>query len=160
MLPASIRRFAILSAAVVFAVAASPSAALAQKTPEKKTKKPIYDEKADAKVDIAAAVARAKKNNKRVLIMYGGNWCGWCYLLHDEFKKKEIAKTLLYEYELVMVDIGKRDKHLDIVKAYGADITGVPYLTVLDSDGKVVVNQRTGPLEEGDHHDPAKVQGF
>jgi thiol-disulfide isomerase/thioredoxin len=37
---------------------------------------------------------------------------------------------------------------------------GVPYLTILDSDGKVLTNQETGALEDGDHHDPAKVKAF
>jgi hypothetical protein len=37
---------------------------------------------------------------------------------------------------------------------------GFPFLAVLDGDGKVVTRQRTGPLEEGDHHDPVKVKGF
>ncbi|HIC22742.1 MAG TPA: hypothetical protein EYO84_04895, partial [Planctomycetes bacterium] len=38
----------------------------------------VYDVEADASADIAAAVASAHKNNKRVLVVYGGNWCGWC----------------------------------------------------------------------------------
>ena len=37
---------------------------------------------------------------------------------------------------------------------------GVPYLVVLDTEGKVVTKQETGALEEGDHHDPAKVLAF
>lgn len=160
-------RIALLSAAIIFAAVVVPRAALAQNSGEKKTaakqaKKDIYDENADAKTDIAAAVARAKKENKRVLVMYGGNWCGWCYKLHDVLKtNREVARTLLYDYELVMVDIGHMDKHQDIVKAYGAEIKGVPFLTVLDGDGKVVVNQPTEPLEEGgDHHNPDLVQAF
>lgn len=160
-------RIALLSAAIIFAVVAIPRAALAQNSGEKKTvakqaKMDIYDENADAKTDIAAAVARAKKDNKRVLVMYGGNWCGWCYKLHDVLKtNREVARTLLYDYELVMVDIGHMNKHQDIVKAYGAKIKGVPFLTVLDGDGKVVINQPTDPLEEGgDHHNPDLVQAF
>ena len=37
---------------------------------------------------------------------------------------------------------------------------GVPYLVVLDGDGKVLCNQETSSLEEGDHHDVKKVQAF
>ena len=37
---------------------------------------------------------------------------------------------------------------------------GYPFLAVLDGDGKIVTAQRTDPLEEGDHHDPAKVKEF
>ena len=37
-------------------------------------KVPIFDEQADAKRDIAAALARAKQENRRVLIEWGANW--------------------------------------------------------------------------------------
>jgi hypothetical protein len=40
------------------------------------------------------------------------------------------------------------------------DQVGYPFLAVLDGDGKVVTRQKTDPLEEGDHHDPAKVKAF
>ncbi|HOW19271.1 MAG TPA: DUF255 domain-containing protein, partial [Phycisphaerae bacterium] len=53
--------------------------------PANKKRDPIYNEKADAKAQIAEALARAKRDNKRVLIMWGGNWCKWCYRLHDVF---------------------------------------------------------------------------
>ncbi len=124
---------------------------------------PIYDEKADAKADIAAALARAAKDNRRVLIQWGGNWCGWCRLLHKLFKEdRAIAKTLLYEYDVVMVDIGKFDKNKDLLAKYKADLgkSGVPYLTVLDAAGVVVVNQETSSLEAGKIYDPKKVLDF
>src|SRR5262245_41667101 len=50
-------------------------------------REPIYDEQADAKAQIGAALTKAKRHNTRVLIMFGGNWCGWCYKLHDVFTK-------------------------------------------------------------------------
>ncbi len=69
-------------------------------------KKPsIYDQNADAKAQVASATARAERANKRVLLMFGGDWCGWCHKLHDLFAKNtEIRRLLSYEYELVMVD--------------------------------------------------------
>ncbi|MBT5736951.1 MAG: thioredoxin family protein [Planctomycetes bacterium] len=123
----------------------------------------VYDEKANATDDIAAAVARAAKNHKRVLVVYGGNWCGWCVKLDEFFKKdRAVAKTLYYEYEVVKVDIGKFDKNMELVEKYGAQLKkdGVPYLTVLDDKGKAITNQNTGDLEEGDHHDRAKIEAF
>ncbi|MCK6482682.1 MAG: DUF255 domain-containing protein [Phycisphaerae bacterium] len=122
----------------------------------------IYDTKADARALIAAATKKAARDNQRVLIMYGGNWCGWCHKLHDLFRTdKDIARTLLYEYQLVMVDVGRFDKNTDVAKDYGADLkAGVPFLTVLDGAGKVLANQETGALEKGDQHDPAKVLAF
>ncbi len=130
-----------------------------------KTEKPtVYNEVADAKADIAAALERASANHRRVLLQWGANWCGWCIKLHGLYKSdKEIAKELMYEYDVVYVDIGKWDKNTDLANFYGADLkTGVPYLTVLDESGKVLANQETGVLEDPaiSAHDPAKVLGF
>src|SRR5215216_5325616 len=58
----------------------------------------IYDESADAQKQIDAALAKAKKENRRVLIQWGGNWCGWCRLLHAKFQSDAaIRKELSYE---------------------------------------------------------------
>ncbi len=87
-------------------------------------------------------------------------------LLHDRFKKDpELAKKLHYEYDVVFIDIGKNDKNLDLAEKYNADLKkGVPYLTVLDADGKVLANQATDPFEtkDGDTkgHDPKKLLEF
>lgn len=138
-----------------------------------KEKPKVYDENADAKTQIAAAVAKAKKENRRVLIQWGGNWCSWCLLLHKTMTSDSaISRELLYEYVVVHVDAGKDDKNVDLIKSYGgpADLA-FPHLTVLDADGKVIVNQETGSLEkkdangestlgEGMGHDTKKVLAF
>jgi len=124
----------------------------------------IYDEKADAKAQVAAAVATAKRENKRVLIQWGGNWCSWCILLHDRFKSDAaLAKTLLYEYVVVHID---SNNNAELAAKYGADFKkhGVPYLTVLDADGKVLTNDSTVPFEtkidDKNGHDARKLQEF
>jgi len=130
----------------------------------------IYDEKADGQQQVAAALAKAKKENRRVLIQWGANWCSWCHLLHDCFTQHpEVKKKLAYEYDLVLLDIGRHDKHTDLAAKYGADLkkNGVPFLTVLDADGNVLANQETGSLEvvpseaaPTPAHDPKKVLDF
>jgi thiol:disulfide interchange protein len=133
------------------------------KADEQERRGAVFDEQADANDDIAAALIRAKRDNQRVLLVFGANWCGWCRKLDGLFQEnREIARTLLYEYELVKIDVGRWDKNLDVARRYGVDLkkAGVPYLTVLNPDGKVLANQETGALEAGDHHDPAKVQAF
>lgn len=124
---------------------------------------PVYDESANAEHDIQAALAVAAKENTRVLIQWGANWCGWCTLLHGLFNEdRTIARTLLYEYEVVYVDIGRWDKNLELAEEFGADFqsNGVPYLTVLDGEGNVITHQETGSLEDGPKHDPEKVLNF
>src|SRR5262249_20317777 len=74
-----------------------------------------FDEKADARAEVKAALANAKRENRRVLIEWGANWCGWCRKLHGLFNSDpEIAKKLLYEYDVVYVDIGQMNKNLDL----------------------------------------------
>lgn len=123
----------------------------------------IYDESAIAEEDISTALEMANTENRRVLLVYGGNWCGWCHALHRLFASNTgIRKKLQYEYEVVMVDIGNFDKNMEIAQRFGADLkkTGVPFLTVLDRDGNLVVNQETGSLEEGNSHSPDAVMAF
>lgn len=118
--------------------------------PEKKPRPAIYDEKADGKELVKAALAKAAKENRRVLIQWGANWCGWCHILHDVCKKdREIARLIQYEYDVVLLDIGKMDKNEDLVKKYDVDLKGhgVPYFTILDGEGKLVVNSATDGFE-------------
>jgi thiol-disulfide isomerase/thioredoxin len=134
-----------------------------QDKPAEKAKVAVYDEQADAAKQIDAALARAKKENRRVLVQWGANWCGWCVKLHALCgKDTAISRELMYEYDVVLVDIGRFDKHMELAQKFGANLKehGVPFLTVLASDGQVLANQDTGSLEAGDAHDPQKVLGF
>jgi thiol:disulfide interchange protein len=131
---------------------------LAADTPSKAT---LYDEKADGTNQIADALAVAKKENKRVLLQFGANWCGWCHRLHKLFQTDEkIAAKLKEAYVVVLVDVNKGHND-DVDKRYGHPTQhGLPVIVILDAEGKAMVTQDTGKLEEGDHHDPAKVLAF
>jgi uncharacterized protein YyaL (SSP411 family) len=127
---------------------------------QKPKRPPIYNEKADAKADIAAALKSAKVDEKRVLITWGGNWCSWCYKLHDCFRDNcDIAKTITNEFVTVLVDVRSNEK---LFKHYvpKKEQHGFPFLTVLESDGRLATNQETGALEAGPKHDPKKVKAF
>ena len=129
----------------------------------------VYDTTADGREQIAAALVKAKEGNRRVLIQWGGNWCPWCRRLHQLYEKDpNISAKIQHEYEVVYLDAGgKAKKNMDLATTYGVDLAahGVPFLTILDSDGKVVANQETGSLENKDQkaspgHDPAAVLEF
>jgi thioredoxin-related protein len=138
------------------------------KPPSPATRKAIYDKQADAREQVVKATAQAKRDSKRVLLMFGGDWCGWCHKLHELFvNNPEIRKTLVDEYVMVMVEL-ESPNATDLLKTCKAALSsdelqkgvGYPFLAVLDNEGKVVTAQRTDPLEEGDHHDPKKVHAF
>jgi thioredoxin-related protein len=132
------------------------------------TQKPIYNKQADAREQVATATAQAKRDSKRVLLVFGGDSCGWCHKLHAlSFTNPEICKTLIDEYVAVMVELESPNAS-ELLKTCKAALSseelqkgvGYPFLAVLDSEGKVVTAQRTEPLEDGDHHHPQKVQEF
>lgn len=140
------------------AAPAKPAAPVATQPP----REPVYDENADAKKVVADAVAKAKKEKKRVLVTLGGNWCGWCRALDRTFRRDEkVAAEIGKSYVPVKVDVGRMTKNLDLAESWGADPKkGVPLLVVLDGNGKAVKVQETGSLEAGKGHDPAKVLAF
>ena len=159
-----------VASAFFFSISRSDEPAKSAKTAKASAAKPeslppIYDEKADGAAAIRAALASAKRENRRVLIQWGGNWCPWCHRLFNQFKSdKELAKILSYEYDFVLVDIGRRTKNIDLAARYGADVikNGIPYLTVLDADGKPLVNQPTEPFEKKGEkgYESAKLREF
>ena len=151
----------------IVSISAGPCMAQSQEKPKSPAKavarRPsIYDKNADAQQQLADAAGRAKRENKRVLVMFGGDWCGWCHKLHDLFASHaEIRKLLSYEYEMVMVDTKAPHAEELLKKASeGQTSVGFPFLAVFDPAGKLLVGQKTDPLEEGDHHDPKKVKDF
>ena len=123
-------------------------------------KKDLYPANEDANAEIRAALARAAISHKRVLLVFGGNWCYDCHVLEAAFHSAEIA-PLLKPFELVHVDIGEYDKNLDIAKRYEVPLTkGVPAVAVLDSDGKLLYSQKGGEFEKARSMGPEEIVAF
>ena len=141
-----------------------PAKAAAEKKPAP-ARAPIDNPKADAKAEIEAAIKTAKLERMRVLVVYGRKGCGRCDKLHDLFKEnKEIATILRSEFVQVLVDVDTQQKVFDqyVKKSEQqnkSEQQGVPFLTVLDSNGKVLVNQGTGVFEAGSTRDGALKAG-
>jgi len=127
---------------------------------DKPTQRKIYDESANGNKQVADAIVIAKREHKHILLQFGANWCGWCLKLHKLFESdKAVHDELSTNYVLVLID-ENGDHNKDFAVKHGADNHGLPFLVVLDSDGKVLTTKDTGDLEEGDHHNPQKVLAF
>jgi len=123
--------------------------------------KDLYPASADAKAEIAEAVHRATGAHKRVLIVFGGNWCYDCHVLDEAFHSLEILPTLEKSFELVDVDIGQMDKNLDLAKQYDVPLDrGVPAIAVLESDGKLLFSQKRGEFEAARSMAPEDILDF
>jgi thiol:disulfide interchange protein len=124
-------------------------------------KKHIYSETADPKADIAAALAQAKREHKRVIVDFGGDWCGDCQVLDIYFHQAPNDALLAKNYVLVHVWVGHIDTNLDIPEKYGVAIhKGVPALAVLAPNGDVVYAQKLGEFENMRKMESASVTEF
>jgi len=121
----------------------------------------IYSETADPKADIAAALAKARREHKRVILDFGGDWCPDCQVLDIYFRQPPNAALLAKYFVLVHVWIGQEDAHLDIAHRYGVPVTnGVPGLAVLAANGTVLYSQGSGEFRDMRTMDPASVTEF
>src|SRR5512140_2962075 len=96
-----------------------------------------YDEAADAKAQVAAAVADAAKANMPVLVVFGANWCPDCKVLDLAFKEGAAAPLIAKHFKVVKVDVGRFDKNVSIAEGYGVPVkNGIPAIAVLSRKGK------------------------
>jgi thiol-disulfide isomerase/thioredoxin len=130
----------------------------ASRGPTAAGKAPIYEEGVDFDARVDAALTESARDGRHVLLMIGGNWCGWCHALHELFERDPKIKARLAEsYRLVMID---NRTGASVIDRFAIELPSVPFLTVLDASGKVLVRQETGALEDGPKHDPARVLAF
>jgi hypothetical protein len=113
-------------------------------------KKEIYPVNADAHAEIKEAEEKAAGEHKRLLLVFGANWCFDCHVLDLAFQQPNLAPILEANYEVVHIDLGPDEhKNSDLVKTYEIPLDkGIPALAVADSDGKLVVSQKNGEFED------------
>src|SRR5258708_35853281 len=80
----------------------------------------LYPEDANAHEEIQHALAAAAPN-KRVILVFGANWCGDCFALDYAFHQPRIEPILKANYEVVHINVGGYggngfDKNLDLIK--------------------------------------------
>jgi thioredoxin 1 len=125
-------------------------------------KKNIYPADLDAHAEIKEAEERAARAHKRLLLVFGANWCFDCHVLDLAFQGPDLAPVLAANYELVHIDLGPDEhKNADLVQQYDIPLDkGVPALAVADSDGKLVVSQKNGEFEDARGLTPEVLMEF
>ena len=113
------------------------------------TSRQIYPPVSASPANVNAAIAEAKRTHKRVIVDFGGDWCGDCQVLNIYFHQGSNAELLEKNFVLVDVNIGHIDQNLNLGEKYGVVLNkGVPALAVLDGDGKVIFGQKAGEFED------------
>jgi ketosteroid isomerase-like protein len=112
-------------------------------------KKEIYPANADAHAEIREAEEKAASGHKRLLLVFGANWCYDCHVLDLAFQRPDLSPILHAGYEVVHIDLGDDEKkNADLVQQFDIPLNkGIPALAVAESDGKLVVSQKNGEFE-------------
>lgn len=124
-------------------------------------KRHLYSAEANPWTDISTAVKKAKAEKKRVILDFGGDWCGDCQVLDIYMHQSPNAELLEKHFVLVHIDIGHMDHNVAVATKYKVPISkGVPALAVLDADGKLLFSQEHKEFENMSLVKPGDVTAF
>jgi len=123
----------------------------------------LFNEAVTAESVIEKAVHDAHTDGIRALIVWCANDNDRCAAYDAARKGREFSVFWADEYKIANVDVAKGDKNVDVAKKYGVTLKAadLPFLTVLDQNGKVVANisGRELTTSEGTF-DSAKIAAF
>jgi thiol:disulfide interchange protein len=121
----------------------------------------IYHDPAQARADLSTALKTAAATHKRILLDFGGNWCGDCQVLDIYFHDPANRPILDANFVLVHINIGMTDANLDIAKRFGVPLDrGVPALAVLSERGTLLYSQKTGEFAPMRRMESSAVTNF
>jgi len=147
-----VKTFKLIALAALLTVAASTASAATRD---------IYPDPSQARADLAAALKTAAAAHKRILLDFGGNWCGDCQVLDIYFHDPANRPILEANFVLVHINIGQMDANVALAEKYGIPLEkGVPALAVLSERGTLLYSQKGGEFEAMRRMDSTAVTSF
>lgn len=142
-------------------LAAVEAALPAKKAPAKK-KKEIGGSPTAAADALAAAVQKAKAENKVVFVHFRADWCGWCKKLEALIALPDMLPIFNRNVVDLAIDTEKMaDGQALLEKFTNAKPTGIPFWAFVKSDGSVSANAFDENGENIGHpHKPGEVAAF
>jgi thioredoxin-related protein len=119
-----------------------------------------YDPARDPAKDLDALVQQTKQDGRRILLVVGGEWCGWCHTLERYLKENaEIGGLWSKHYASLKVNYSTENRNDAFLKRY-PHIPGYPHIYVLEKDGTFLHSQGTAELETGPSYSAEKMRAF
>ena len=100
-----------------------------------------YAEAPPAMPALDAAFAAAAREDKRVLAIFGGDWCPDCRIFGGMLTIPALADFVDAHFEVVKIDAERTgETNADAIARFGYDdgLTGYPTVVVVTADGEVV----------------------
>jgi thioredoxin 1 len=120
-----------------------------------------YNEAADARAEVEQSLAAATISKRRVLVIFGANWCEDCRALDAALKTRKNAELIAKEFVVVKVDVGRFDKNLPLAERYGNPIkNGIPAAVVVSPGNQLLYATRAGELSSARRMSDSGVYDF
>lgn len=146
---------ALLLSLLSFLWLLAPAALVAADAPKLVYTAATYDPKADPDADLARGKAIAARENRRILVIAGGDWCPWCRAIGKFIESDPaVAAVLARSYVVQKVTVSDEVSNTGFLNPLGP-IEAYPHLFILDRDGRPLHSQDTGKLERGGGYDGA-----
>jgi hypothetical protein len=108
-----------------------------------------YDPKADPFEQYQAAIGEAHREGKLVLVIAGGDWCGWCKTLSTFIASNADVDTELHQAFVVMkVYVGTDNYNADFFEQLPA-ARGAPHFWIISPERQVLSSESTAQFERG-----------
>lgn len=99
-----------------------------------------------ASVVLDKAYKQAKKENKKVFVMFHASWCSWCKKMEKNMQADATKKLFDDNYVITFLTVQERKdkKELEnpgadeLLKKYKGEGQGIPFWVMLDAKGNVL----------------------
>ena len=121
-----------------------------------------FNKESNSSSDLILALKKAKKEQKNILLIAGGNWCKWCGTMENFLEANpKLQKAFYTKFEVLRVYYGKgmNQTAKTLLKQYPKP-KGTPHFYVLDKEAKLLHSLNTGTLERGYSYNKTKFEAF
>jgi hypothetical protein len=102
----------------------------------------VFDQNYSAMAVVDAGLAEALAEDKRLLLVFGANWCHDSRGLAGHFQDPELAAILSEHYVTRFIDVGWRDQNHDVIRRFGvAALYATPMVMIIDPADETLLNR-------------------
>lgn len=103
-------------------------------------------EQPSASAVIEKAATQAKKENKKVFVIFHASWCTWCKKMENNMANPAVKSYFDKSYVITHLTVQEspKNKNLEnpgadtLLKKYKAEKAGIPFFVILDTGGNLL----------------------